>query len=307
MNWYKEYSSEWKEIIETVARESNRTELMVEKDTIQSMFLLELSKSDIPFVFKGGTSLSKAYNLIDRFSEDIDLSMNKKPTESEKKQSKELIMQVAESLGMTLANPDKIRSRHDYNMYVFKYPSLFSNLPVEIIIETSYYQSVYPIEKREVGSFVGRFCEERGIELPIPFVASTVNMNVQSIDRTFIDKIFAICDYRIQDMQDRDSRHLYDICKLMNCVDLNSQQMDELIDRVRKDRLFSKNNPSAQLQYNIPEMLNEIIDSRFYESDYKNITQRLLYEDIDYDYAIDNGIAIVAKSKAFIYKSDSNK
>ena len=94
MNWYKEYSSEWKEIIETVARELNRTELMVEKDTVQSMFLLELSKSDIPFVFKGGTSLSKAYNLIDRFSEDIDLSMNKKPTESEKKQSKELLLFV---------------------------------------------------------------------------------------------------------------------------------------------------------------------------------------------------------------------
>ena len=76
MNWYKEYRSEWKEIIETVARELGRTELMVEKDTIQSMFLLELSKLELPFVFKGGTSLSKAYNLIERFSEDIDLSMN---------------------------------------------------------------------------------------------------------------------------------------------------------------------------------------------------------------------------------------
>lgn len=52
---------------------------MVEKDTIQSMFLLELSKSELPFVFKGGTSLSKAYSIIDRFSEDIDLSMNRKP------------------------------------------------------------------------------------------------------------------------------------------------------------------------------------------------------------------------------------
>ena len=71
MNWYKEYRREWKEIIETVARELKRTELMVEKDTIQSMFLLELSKSELPFVFKGGTSLSKTYNLIDRFSEDI--------------------------------------------------------------------------------------------------------------------------------------------------------------------------------------------------------------------------------------------
>ena len=35
----------------------------------------ELAKGELPFVFKGGTSLSKAYNLIDRFSEDIDLSM----------------------------------------------------------------------------------------------------------------------------------------------------------------------------------------------------------------------------------------
>ena len=76
MNWYKEYAREWKEIIETVSREIGRTELMIEKDTVQSFFLFELSKSNLPFVFKGGTSLSKAYNLIDRFSEDIDLSMN---------------------------------------------------------------------------------------------------------------------------------------------------------------------------------------------------------------------------------------
>ena len=79
---------------------------------------------------------------------------------------------------------------------------------MEIIIETSYYQTVYPVEKHEVGSFFGKFCEERGITLPITFEASTVVMNVQSLKRTFVDKIFAICDYRIQDMQDRDSRHL---------------------------------------------------------------------------------------------------
>ena len=41
MNWYKEYQTEWKEIIETVARELGRSEQMVEKDTIQSMFLYE--------------------------------------------------------------------------------------------------------------------------------------------------------------------------------------------------------------------------------------------------------------------------
>lgn len=301
MNWYKNHSKEWKEIIETVAREIGRTELMVEKDTVQSMFLSELSKAELPFVFKGGTSLSKAYNMIDRFSEDIDLSMNRKPTESERKASKELIIQIAESLGMTLGNPDKIRSRYDYNKYVFKYMSLFVSMPVEIIIETSYYQTAYPVEKHEVGSFVGRFCEERGIDLPIPFKAAKVYMNVQSIRRTFVDKVFAICDYRIQNMQDRDSRHLYDICKLAAQLKLD-EEMDALVDKVREDRMLSPNNPSAQLEYIIPEMLKEIIESKFYESDYKNVTQKLLYEDIDYDYAVQNGIALVAQSDVFIYK-----
>lgn len=301
MSWYSEYRNEWKEIIETVARECKRAELMVEKDTVQSMFLLELSKIDLPFVFKGGTSLSKAYNRIDRFSEDIDLSMNRKPTQTERKASKEHIVEIAKSLGMELTNPDQIKSRHDYNMYVFSYDSLFSEKPMEIIVETSYYQTVYPAEKHEVGSFVGKFCKDNGISLPIPFEAATVIMNVQSLERTFIDKIFAICDYRIQNMQDRDSRHLYDICKLLPVIKMDLK-LDELIDTVRKDRMHSKNNPSAQLEYNIPEMLKEIISSRFYEPDYRNVTQKLLYEDISYDYAIENGIAVVAESEVFLYK-----
>ena len=301
MNWYREYQAEWKEIIETVARELGRSEQMVEKDTIQSMFLYELAKSELPFVFKGGTSLSKAYNLIDRFSEDIDLSMNRRPTQSERVKSKELIIDIAENLGLVLSNPEDIKSRYDYNKYVFKYESLFSVIPLEIIIETSYYQSVYPVDKHVVGSFVGRFCLDRNIILPVPFEAAEVMMNVQSVERTFVDKVFAVCDYKIQNMQDRDSRHLYDICKLLREVELN-EELDKLIDMVRDDRMQSKNNPSAQLDYYIPDMLKEIIRSRFYESDYKNVTQKLLYEDISYDYAIENGIAIIAESDVFVYK-----
>ena len=301
MNWYKKYQTEWKEIIETVAREIGRSEQMIEKDTIQSMFLFELAKSELPFVFKGGTSLSKAYNLIDRFSEDIDLSMNRRPTQSERVKSKELIIEIAENLGLMLSNPEEIKSRYDYNKYVFKYDSLFSVNPLEIIIETSYYQSVYPVDKHIVGSYVGRFCLDRNIILPVPFEAAEVMMNVQSIERTFVDKVFAVCDYKIQNMQDRDSRHLYDICKLLQEVELN-EELDKLIDMVRDDRMQSKNNPSAQLEYFIPDMLKEIIRSRFYEPDYKNVTQKLLYENISYDYAIENGIAIIAESDVFVYK-----
>lgn len=301
MNWYKEYYKEWKAIIEAVAREIGRTEQMVEKDTIQSMFLYELSKSELPFVFKGGTSLSKAYGLIERFSEDIDLSMNRRPTQSERVMSKNIILDIAENLGLTLENPEDIKSRYDYNKYIFKYDSMFVEIPLEIIIETSYYQAVYPVEKYMVGSFVGKFCEKKNIRLPIPFEAAEVVMNVQTIERTFVDKVFAVCDYKIHNMQDRDSRHLYDICKLLGKVELN-QELDELIDLVREDRMKSKNNPSAKLEYNITEMLIEIISSRFYEKDYREITRKLLYEDVSYDYAIEHGIAVIARTELFEYK-----
>lgn len=126
-------------------------------------------------------------------------------------------------------------------------------------------------------------------------------MNVQTIERTFVDKVFAICDYKIQNMQDRDSRHLYDICKLLGLVKFN-HELDELIDKVREDRMSSKNNPSAQLEYNIPKMLKEIIDSRFYERDYIDITEKLLYEKVSYDYAVEHGIAILADMDIFEYK-----
>ena len=155
----------------------------------------------------------------------------------------------------------------------------------------------------EIYSFVGRFCERRGIKLPISFEAAIVNMQVQSLERTFIDKIFAICDYRIKDMQDRDSRHLYDIAKLLPEVEINAE-LDDLIDEVREDRMKSRNNLSAQLEYDIPEMLKEIVSSRFYEKDYNSITKRLLYEDVSYDEAISGGIVKVAKWDIFKYKKN---
>lgn len=301
MNWYREYKEQWKEIIETVAAEEHRTTQMVEKDTIQSMILSGISQSDLPFVFKGGTSLSKAYGLINRFSEDIDLSMNRKPTEGEKKQTKNIVLNLASSLGLILANAEDIQSRHSYNKYVFKYESFFSEVPLEMIIETSFYQDVYPTELHDVYSYVGRFCEKNGITLPISFDEAKISMHVQSLERTFIDKVFAVCDYRIQNMMDRDSRHLYDIAKLLPEVEI-TPELDSLIDRVREDRMKSKNNPSAQREYNIPEILREIISSRFYEADYNNITKKLLYEDVSYNDAVEKGIAVVADMDIFEYK-----
>ena len=301
MSWYKNNKQEWKQIIETVSSETKRFNQMIEKDIIQSMFLYELSKEEIPFVFKGGTSLSKAYKLIDRFSEDIDLSINREITQSERKKTKKIIIDIGKSLGMNLTNEDNVYSNHDYNKYVFEYESLFAEIPLQIVIETSYYLTAFPCENLTIHNYVTDFCNDNNIRLPLKFESGLFKMNVQSLERTLIDKVFAVCDYYIQNMQERDSRHLYDIAKLLTIVKLDDS-LKPLIQRVRSDRLKLKNNPSAQPQYDINELLNRIIISRFYEYDYKNITTKLLYENVTYDDAIEKGIKTIADSKLFSMK-----
>lgn len=134
--------------------------------------------------------------------------------------------------------------------------------------------------------------------IPIEFNAISFEMSVQSLERTFIDKVFAVCDYKIQNMMDRDSRHLYDIAKIYPNI-IISDDLKDLVKRVRLDRSKSKNNPSADGRYNINEMLRDIIKTRIYEPDYKNITQKLLYEDISYDEAIVKGIKLVVAAGLF--------
>ena len=136
----------------------------------------------------------------------------------------------------------------------------------------------------------------------MPFEAATVMMPVQTLERTFVDKVFAVCDYRIQNMEERDSRHLYDIAKLLPEIRI-TPELKDLIDRVREERMSSRNNPSAQPNHDISEMLKEIISSHFYEEDYNNITRKLLYEDISSEEAISNGIAKVAEMDLFDYRN----
>ena len=63
--------------------------------------------------------------------------------------------------------------------------------------------------------------------------------------------------------------------------------------------MLSKNNPSAQIENDIPQILERIIEKRIFESDYNNITNKLLYEKMTYDEAIKEGVEIVLKMKVF--------
>ena len=60
---------------------------------------------------------------------------------------KEIIITIGNILGVKLLNANYIMPWYDYNKYIFKYSSMFSNNPLEIIVETSYYQTIYLIEQ----------------------------------------------------------------------------------------------------------------------------------------------------------------
>jgi predicted nucleotidyltransferase component of viral defense system len=63
-----------------IAEETGMASFAVEKDwwVVQTLSIIFEMKVSEYLVFKGGTSLSKAWNLIDRFSEDVDLAIDRK-------------------------------------------------------------------------------------------------------------------------------------------------------------------------------------------------------------------------------------
>lgn len=64
---------DFRELVELVARNKNMRAIFVEKDYWLMHSLWGLNELGFKFELKGGTSLSKGYNLIERFSEDVDI------------------------------------------------------------------------------------------------------------------------------------------------------------------------------------------------------------------------------------------
>ncbi len=64
----------FRDVVVTVSEMTGLEESIIEKDYYVTMILRLLVDLNPSVVFKGGTSLSKAYHIIDRFSEDIDIT-----------------------------------------------------------------------------------------------------------------------------------------------------------------------------------------------------------------------------------------
>jgi hypothetical protein len=106
--------SEFGELLQIVAGERGVSEALVEKDYWVTHTLWALSKSTLDVWFKGGTSLSKGFGLIRRFSEDLDVKIDRGQVEalpavpfwsSKNKGPTEARRSFYEQLGSTLTVP----------------------------------------------------------------------------------------------------------------------------------------------------------------------------------------------------------
>ena len=262
---------------------------IVEKDYYVTMILRLLSER-LPFiVFKGGTSLSKCHKAIKRFSEDIDITIDTTISQGQKKKVKEAIEEVSAILGLSIPNIDKTRSRRDYNRYEIEYNPIdelddVAVLPA-VILETSYTAISFPVSELPVHNYIGDMMVEEAPDYIEKYALSPFTMKVQDISRTLADKVFAICDYYLQNKTEKHSRHLYDIYKLLPHVP-QDDSFKKLVTEVRQVRALSPVCSSAKQDVDVVDLLKRIVSENVYKSDYENITENLLEEDLKYETVI---------------------
>ena len=263
--------------------------VIIEKDYYVTLFLREIVKRQPKIIFKGGTSLSKCYHLINRFSEDIDLNIEseQKPTEGQRRSLVEAVRNIVTDYDFVLKNPDSIRSRRDFNRFEIDVHSLFSSefIKHDLIVETAVFLRSYPSVRMQASSFVYEYLKSIDREdIVAKYGLEPFELQVQAVERTFVDKLFALCDYYLGGKIDEHSRHLYDILKMMPIVK-NDENLKRLFLKVRAERKEHKACLSAQDDVNIKSCLQEILNRDIYKKDFESITLPLIFETVSYDEA----------------------
>ena len=275
------------DIVALTAERIGQAQDIVEKDYYVTMILRKLSACEYPVCFKGGTSLSKAYSVIDRFSEDIDITFTEHLGENRRKKLKYNILKpIADALGLEITNWDSIESDKEYNHYDMAYDSIINDLFLDtyVKLETALMSYAFPTVEREISNYIYQALKEEEPDLLEEYGLTPFTMQVQALERTLIDKVFALCDYYLQDKPARNSRHLYDIYKIANEITVTNN-FRKLITEVRAHRQNMKNDisPAADNSVDIPALIKKFCEKDFYADDYEKTTKNLISDDISYN------------------------
>ncbi len=216
------------ELVELAAQTIGLPQVYVEKDYWVTKALKHLSQSAHAdeVVFKGGTSLSKAYRLIDRFSEDIDLAVLSSDFGGNAKKKLLRNVEKAATQGLDEIEGDERKSKgSSYRKTVYQYPrsidgSDFGQASPELLIEVNAFTRPEPHESRELQTLIAEVLVKEGRGDLIPqFGLESFSINVLSVKRTLVEKMLG----SIKDSYDDDPatklsvriRHLYDICLIL--------------------------------------------------------------------------------------------
>lgn len=279
-------------IVNAVSNELSIPIPIVEKDYYVTMILKQLSLNAKNCVFKGGTSLSKCHHAIDRFSEDIDITFSDTLTQGERKKLKNnVIAGISEYLDMPIPDWDKTRSRRDYNCYVFQYAPIEGYVPESLIdgvkMEVVLGSIAFPTVEMEVDSYIYQVLKRDNMDLVDQYELQPFTMTIQSLERTFIDKTFALCDYYIKSDFNKHSRHIYDLYMLMPKMTFD-ERFKQLVKEVRIERQKKPEMcPSSLAGVDINDMLEKIVEEAIYEKDYAAITSYFQKTRVEYDKAIE--------------------
>ena len=217
----------------------------VEKDLWVTQVLHALFSLDISdrWIFKGGTSLSEAWGLIDRFSEDIDLAIDPMflgapdgdPTKKQiKKLRKASSLYVAEVLAEKLRlrfselgldewlsveaqpNGEGDNTYPEPRQIYVRYKSLYADdlqylLPM-IVLEVSARSLMEPVAEAEISSLASKYYPIKDLA-PTPVTTAVAG-------KTMVEKMFLLHElFSVEGngmKAERKSRHLYDLYKMMN-------------------------------------------------------------------------------------------
>jgi len=308
-NFFKLTNEQRKLVIEqTSAKLNDLYPQIIEKD-LWVTTVLQLIFS-FPFadklVFKGGTSLSKVWNVIERFSEDIDMTVDRELFDLQgdltEKQIKKLRKQSSLFVKNTFCSElQKVFEKYDLQ-HIFtvepqpngdgdktypeprkvfiRYKSLFDDMPYvksEIVLEIGARALFEPTAKREIKSMIS---ETLNIDTNIE--NNPINTSIPA--KTFIEKAFLLHEIFTGNgkmLANRKSRHLYDLEKMMDNEFATTAISDnELWDTIRHHREkfthISSVDYSQDIRLNIclipPE---KVIDD--WQQDYEAMQNTMIY------------------------------
>lgn len=236
---------------ELILNINNRTGIrndILEKDYYVCLILKELSfkQNYLQAYFKGGTAVYKILDYMNRFSEDIDLTVRVNNNESNnsnkirlKKSALDYKIKELELIEEeTIDKKGSITSFYKYNS-LFSLNELFKSEKIQI--ESTSFTVSEPVSTYTIEPLIYKYASENEKKiLEQKFNISKFDIKIIKLERIFIDKIFAAEFYYERKMYQDVAKHLYDISIMFKNENIkkllkNKQELIKLINYKRKE------------------------------------------------------------------------